>query len=171
MNTELYIKHFALYTYYGIRQWLLQFTLFFLPCEIAIWSGYYLGLSRFGVEGLYMTGCMFFYTMFFYWFRTFTSHLHPLLQVIIPYIPYALIVYLEIVSKNDCNFKGATIDNYILEGWLLPIYSLMIIGLEHTLKRRLTNNKVTRIIKIILNVATILLATFIAIVTIVVTFY
>jgi hypothetical protein len=75
-------------------------------------------------------------------------------------------VYLYIVSKNDWNFKRVTIDYYMLEGWLMPLYSLMIIGLERAVKKRLPNNKVTRVIKIIWNVLTILLATLIAIATV-----
>ena len=158
-----YIKRFALNTYYGIRQWLLQVIIFDILCKIAIWLGCYLSFGRFGIEGYYMVVGMFLYTMLFYCFRTFTQHLRPLLQVIIPYIPYVIMVYLYIVSKNDWNFKRVTIDYYMLEGWLMPLYSLMIIGLERTVKKRLPNNKVTRVIKIVWNVLTILLATFIAI--------
>lgn len=161
-----YIKRFALNTYYGIRQWLLQVIIFDIPIEIATWLGCYLSFGRFGIEGYYMVVGMFLYTMLFYWFKTFASHLRPLLQIIIPYIPYALMVYLKIVSRNDWNFKRVTIDYYMLEGWLMPLYSLMIIGLERAVKKRLPNNKVTRVIKIIWNVLTILLATLIAIATV-----
>ena len=165
-----YIKRFALNTYYGIRQWLLQIIIFDILCKIAIWLGDDISFGRFGLEGLIMILCMLLYTMLFYWFKTFASHLSPLLQVIIPYIPYVIMVYLYIVSKNDWNFKRVTIDCYMLEGWLMPLYSLMIIGLERTVKKRLPNNKVTRVIKIIWNVLTILLATLIAIATIGFTF-
>ena len=164
MNIVLqYIKRFALNTYYGIRQWLLQVIIFTMPVEIATWLGCYLSFGRFGIEGYYMVCGMLLYTMLFYWFKTFASHLRPLLQIIIPYIPYVIIVYLKIVSINDWNFKRVTIDSYMLEGWLMPLYSLMIICLEYTVKKRLPNNKVTRIIKIIWNVLTVLLLIFIII--------
>ena len=107
--------------------------------------------------------CMLLYTMLYYWFKALTPRLLPLRQIIIPYILYAVMVYLEIVSENDWNFKKVTIDDYMLLGWSMPFYSLMIIGLEYIVKKRLPNNKVTRVIKIIWNVLTILLATFIAI--------
>ena len=158
-----YIKRFALNTYYGIRQWLLQVIIFDIPIEIAVCLGCYLYFGRFGIEGYYMICGMLLYTMLFYWFKTFASHLRPLLQVIIPYIPYVIMVYLYIVSKNDWNFKRVTIDYYMMEGWLMPLYSLMIIGLEYIVKKRLPNNKVTRIIKIIWNVLTVLLLIFIII--------
>lgn len=161
-----YIKRFALNTYYGIRQWLLQVIIFDILTKIAILLGGDISFGRFGFEGLIIMACLFLYTMLFYCFRTFTQHLRPLLQIIIPYIPYALMVYLEIVSRNDWNFKIVTLDYYMLEGLLMPLYSLIIISLEYIVRRRLPNNKVTRIIKIIWNVLTILLATLIAIVTI-----
>lgn len=89
--------------------------------------------------------------------------MRPLHQIIIPYIPYALMIYLKIVSINDWEFKRVTLDSYMLEGLLMPIYSLAIIRLEYTVKRLLPNNKVKRVIKIVWNVLTILLLTLIAI--------
>jgi hypothetical protein len=50
-------------------------------------------------------------------------------------------VYLYIVSKNDWNFKRVTIDYYMLEGWLMPLYSLMIIGLERTVKKTIAKQQ------------------------------
>ena len=161
-----YIKRFALNTYYGIRQWLLQVIIFDILTKIEILLGGDISFGRFGFVGLIIMACLFLYTMLFYCFRTFTLHLRPLLQIIIPYIPYALMVYLYIVSKNNWNFKRVTLDYYMLEGLLMPLYSLIIISLEYIVRRRLPNNKIKRVIKIVWNVLTILLATFIAIVTI-----
>ena len=158
-----YIKRFALNTYYGIRQWLLQIVIFDILCKIAIWLGGDISFGRFGLEGLIMILCMLLYTMLYYWFKALTPRLLPLRQIIIPYILYAVMVYLEIVSENDWNFKKVTIDDYMLLGWSMPFYSLMIIGLEYIVKKRLPNNKVTRIIKIIWNVLTVLLLIFIII--------
>lgn len=158
-----YIKLFALNTYYGIRQWLLQVIIFDILTNIAILLGGDISFGRFGFEELIIMACLFLYTMLFYCLRTFTQHLRPLLQAIIPYIPYVIMVYLYIVSKNDWNFKRVTLDYYMLEGLLMPLYSLIIIRLEYTVKRLLPNNKVKRVIKIVWNVLTILLATFIAI--------
>ena len=171
MNTETssnlqplqYAKRFALNTFYGIRQWLLQIILFEILNGIALLLGADISYGRFGFEGLIIVACMLLYTMLYYCFRTFTQHLRPLLQIIIPYIPYALMVYLYIVSSNDWEFKRVTLDYYMLEGLLMPLYSLIIIRLEYTVKRLIPNNKVKRVIKIVWNVLTILLATFIAI--------
>jgi hypothetical protein len=75
-------------------------------------------------------------------------------------------VYLEIVSINDWDFKRVTLDYYMLEGLLMPLYSLFVIWLGDRIKRLLPNNKVTRVLKIVWNVLTILIAPLIAILTI-----
>lgn len=157
----LYIKSFASNTYYGIRQWVLQYMLFLMACEIALLLCNF-RFGRFGMEGLIMVLCMFLYTMLYYWFKAFTPRLRPLLQIIIPYILYALMVYLEIVSENDWNFKKVTFDYYMQMGMLMPLYSLAIIGTEYGLKIKLPA-KAKRIVSIVWNVLTVLSLTFIVI--------
>jgi hypothetical protein len=115
--------------------------------------------GRFGMEGLIMILCMFLYTMLYYWFKAFTSRLRPLLQIIIPYIPYALMIYLEIVMENDWNFKRVTFDYYMQLGMFMPLYSLAVIGIEYASKAWLST-KVKRITSIVWNVLTILLIAF-----------
>ena len=157
MNTVLsHIKCFALNTYHGIRQWLLQYMLFLMACKITLLFGNSVNFGRFGMEGLIMVLCMFLYTMLYYWFKTFTPRLRPLLQIIIPYIPYALMVYLEIVSENDWNFKKVTFDYYMQMGMLMPLYSIAIIGSEYRLKAWLPT-KIKRIASIVWNTLTIFL--------------
>ena len=157
MNTVLsHIKCFALNTYHGIRQWLLQYMLFLMACKVALLLGNSVNFGRFGMEGLIMVLCMLLYTMLYYWFKAFTPRLHPLLQIIIPYILYVLMVYLEIVSENDWNFKKVTFDYYMQMGMLMPLYSLAIIGAEYGLKIKLPA-KAKRIVSIVWNVLTILL--------------
>lgn len=153
-----YMKSFALNIYYGVRQWLLQYMLFLMGCKIVQLFGESVYFGRFGLEGIIIVLCMFLYTMLYYCFKAFAPRLHPLLQIIIPYILYALMVYCEIVMENDWNFKIVTIDYYMLEGWLMPLYSLMIISLEHIAKKILPN-KAKRILKIVWNTLTILLIT------------
>lgn len=152
-------KRFALNTFYGIRQWLLQYILFLMACKIALLFGNSVNFGRFGMEGLIMVLCMLLYTMLYYWFKTFTSRLHPLLQIIIPYIPYALMIYLEIVMENDWNFKRVTFDYYMQLGMFMPLYSIAIIGSEYRLKAWLPS-KVKQIASIVWNVLTILLIAF-----------
>ena len=160
MNTVLsHIKCFALNTYHGIRQWLLQYMLFLMACKIALLFGNSVNFGRFGMEGLIMVLCMLLYTMLYYWFKAFTPRLHPLLQIIIPYIPYALMVYLEIVMENDWNFKKVTFDYYMRLGLFMPLYSIAIIGVEYGLKALLPA-KFKRIVRIIWNTLTILLIAF-----------
>ena len=163
-----YARSFALNAYYGIRQWFLQIILLEILDNIAILLDAEISYGRFGFEGAIIVACMLLYTMLFYCSRTFTQHLRPLQQVIIPYIPYALIVYLEIVSINDWDFKRVTIDYYMLEGLRMPLYSLFVIWLGDRVNRLLPNNKVTRVLKILWNVLTILIAPLIAILTIVI---
>ena len=156
-----HIKRFALNTYRGIRQWLLQYILFLMACKIALLFGD-INFGRFGMEGLIMVLCMFLYTMLYYWFKTFTPCLRPLLQIIIPYIPYALMIYLEIVMENDWNFKKVTFDYYMQLGMFMPLYSIAIIGSEYGLKAWLPS-KFKRIANIVWNVLTILLIAFFAV--------
>ncbi len=157
MNTVLsHIKCFALNTYHGIRQWLLQYMLFLMACKIALLFGNSVNFGRFGMEGLIMVLCMFLYTMLYYWFKTFTPRLRPLLQIIIPYIPYALMIYLEIVMENDWNFKRVTFDYYMQLGMFMPLYSIAIIGSEYRLKAWLPT-KIKRIASIVWNTLTIFL--------------
>ena len=163
-----YARSFALNAYYGIRQWFLQIILLEILDNIAILLGAEISYGSFGFEGAIIVACMLLYTTLFYCSRTFTKHLRPLQQVIIPYIPYALMVYLEIVSINDWNFKRVTLDYYMLEGLLMPLYSLFVIWLGDRVKRLLPNNKVKRVLKIVWNVLTIMIAPLIAILTIVI---
>ena len=157
-----YIKRFAASTYYGIRQWLLQVTIFNILCKIAIWLGGDINFGRFGLEGLIMILCMLLYTMLYYWFKALTPRLLPLRQIIIPYILYAVMVYLEIVSENDWNFKRVTFDYYMQLGLFMPLYSLAIIGAEYRLKT-LIPDKGKRVVSIVWNVLTVLSLTFIVI--------
>jgi hypothetical protein len=154
-----YMKSFALNIYYGVRQWLLQYMLFLMGCEIVQLFGESVYFGRFGLEGIIIVLCMFLYTMLYYWFKTFTPRLRPLLQIIIPYIPYALMIYLEIVMENDWNFKKVTFDYYMQLGMFMPLYSIAIIGSEYGLKAWLPS-KFKRIANIVWNVLTILLIAF-----------
>ena len=47
-------------------------------------------------------------------------------------------VYLGIVQEHDWNFKIVTIDEYMLMGWLAPLYGLTILILKVKLKRYLS---------------------------------
>jgi len=139
--------------------------LFSIACEIAEMIDCYLAFGKFGAEGFIIVICTLLYSMLYYWFKAFARCLRSLLQIVIPYILYALLVYLEIVSINNWNFKRVTIDYYMLFGWLIPLYSLTLIYFEYAVKMQLPD-KPRLIIKIVWNVLTILLLTLIAIGTI-----
>ena len=152
MNTALqYIKRFALSTYYGLRQYFVQYFLFSIMAWMFMWD-----LGKFNMLGFALALCFFSYTMFFYWFKTFAQRLHISLQIIIPYIIYAIAVYLSIVSDNDWNFKIVTFDYYMRLGLLMPFCSLAIIGIEQAVKTLLPE-KLKRIVSIVWNVLTIAL--------------
>ena len=152
MNTFLqYIKRFALSTYYGLRQYFVQYLLFSIMAWMFMWD-----LGKFNMLGFALALCFFSYTMFFYWFKTFAQRLHISLQIIIPYIIYAIAVYLSIVSDNDWNFKIVTFDYYMRLGLLMPFCSLAIIGIEQAVKTLLPE-KLKRIVSIVWNVLTIVL--------------
>lgn len=62
----------------------------------------------------------------------------------IPYLIYALGVYLNIVMENDWYFSIVTIDYYMRLGWFIPVYGLIIYTTVFfyyyiSLKRRLLN--------------------------------
>ena len=155
MNTILQrINLFALNTYHGVRQCLLQFILLWAANEIQLLSGNswelrYLGLDYFLIA-LYIS----LYTMLYYWFKTFTPKLHPLQQITIPYIPYALIIYLVVMAETDCGCKSAA----MLKGLRATLIPLATIGIEYALTIWLSP-KAKRTVTIIWNVFTILLAT------------
>ena len=65
MNTFLqYIKRFALGTYYGLRQYFVQYFLFSIMAWMFMWD-----LGKFNMLGFALALCFFSYTMFFYWFN------------------------------------------------------------------------------------------------------
>lgn len=155
----LYIKRFFQNTYYGGRQWILQYMLIWMASEGAQLLGNEMYFGRFGLEGLIMIHCMLLYTMLYYWFKAFTPRLRPLLHAAIPYIPYALMIYLYIVAKNDWNFKRVTFDDYMLLGLFMPFCCLVVISIEYALKAWMPA-KAKRIASIVWNVLTILMMPF-----------
>lgn len=158
-TTHLYIRRFFQNTYYGGRQWILQYMLLWMACEGAMLLGAEMYFGKFGLESLIMILCMLLYTMLYYWFKAFTPRLRPLLHAAIPYIPYALMIYLEIVAENDWNFKRVTFDYYMQLGMFMPLCSLVVISSEYALKAWLPA-KVKRIVSIVWNVLTILMMAF-----------
>ena len=161
----LCIKRFFQNTYYGGRQWILQYILFGMVVEVVQLLGVELYFGRFGLEAYIIILCMLLYTMLYYWFKAFTPSLRPLLHFAIPYIPYALMIYLEIVSANDWNFKRVTFDYYMQLGMFMPLCSLAVIGLEYALKVWLPT-KVKRVASIGWNVLTIpLMALFVLVIS------
>lgn len=172
MNVILqYAKLLAASTYHGIRQWWLQFILLFFFVQVGLpgvdqryfWAlgGEIIGLS------------LFLYTILYFWFNDFTPRLHALLRIIVPYILCALIIYLRVESERNGGWDvGKTslydimfLDKYLSVGLLVPLYSLMIIGVEHTLKA-LIPDKAKRIISVCYNVLTILWIVFLVFVLI-----
>lgn len=81
--------------------------------------------------------CIFAYSMIFSLFYSFASFKHNSRSVFIPYILYASLVYLGIVSANNWNFKMVTIDQYMIMGWLAPIYGLHVFILQGKIKKKL----------------------------------
>lgn len=107
--------------------------------------GYRFYWGRFGILALSLQICILTYTMLYSWFYSFTPI--RLRNIFIPYIIYASLVYLGIVQENDWNFKMVTIDEYMLIGWLAPLYGLTILILKAKLKRWLSP-KYPKVVKV-----------------------
>mgnify|MGYP001777718352 FL=1 len=56
-----------------------------------------------------------------------------------PYLLYASLVYLGIVGENDWNFQIVTIDEYMLMGWLAPVYGLFVLAFKKAIKKGLSS--------------------------------
>lgn len=119
------------------------FKFFFI--QILIWIavelfcnllGYEFYWERFGILALSLQICILTYTMLYSWFYSFAPI--RLKNIFIPYLIYASLVYLGIVQEHDWNFKIVTIDEYMLMGWLAPLYGLTILILKVKLKRYLS---------------------------------
>ena len=173
MNTVLlYIKRFATSTYYGIRQSLLQAILLFFFVQTGI-----LGIDQrcfWALGGEIASLSIFIYTILNFWLNDFTPRLHALFRIIVPYILCALIIYLRIefernggwdVQKTSL-YDFTHLDNFLLTGLLLPLYSLLIIGVECLLETLLADES-KRIVSIAWNALTILLIALLSIIAII----
>lgn len=114
----------------------------FFSIQIIIWMvierflyliGYRYYYGRFGILAISLLFCVFIYTMLYNWFYSFVTV--RLKNIFVPYIIYAGLVYLGIVQENDWNFKIVTIDEYMLMGWLIPLYGLSIFILKKMVKK------------------------------------
>lgn len=169
MNAILrYIKRFATSTYYGIRQSCLQYILLSLIIQIG-----FSGVDRrfsWALGGEIACLSISFYTILYIWLNDFIPRLHTLLKFIVPYIFCALIVYLRIESERNGGwhvqrttlYDFTHLDDFLLIGLFLPLYSLLIIGSEYGLKALLPA-EAKRIVKIFWNTLTILLIAFFAV--------
>lgn len=141
----------------------------FFTIQIFMWIAielffYMLGFTvywgRFGILALSLQFCIFAYTMIYSWYYSFIPI--RLKNIFIPYIIYASLVYLGIVQENDWNFKIVTIDQYMLWGWLIPLYGLLIFILKKVIKKWLRPYpNILNIIRKVLNTLILLFVCFI----------
>lgn len=150
------LSKFFIGTIKGIKFFSIQIFMW-IAIELFFYMlGFTVNWGRFGVLALSLLICIFAYTMFYSWFYSFVQI--RLKNIFIPYIIYAGLVYLEIVKVNDWNFKIVTVDKYMLGGWLIPLYGLSILILKKLIKKWLCNYpKIMNMIRIVLNVFTVLL--------------
>lgn len=107
--------------------------------------------------GIGLMMCMVAYTMLFGWYFSFVPLKRGLKRIYIPYLIYAAIVYLGIVEGNDWNFRRVTIDDYMLMGWLAPLYGLFVLKLERKIKKKLgPYHRLTRVISKLISLSAIL---------------
>lgn len=139
----------------GIKFFFIQIFLWIAIELFCYMLGCTFNWGRFGVLALALQICIFAYTMFYCWFYSFVQI--RLKNIFIPYIIYAGLVYLEIVKANDWNFKIVTIDEYMLWGWLIPLYGLSVLILKKLIKKWLCHYpNILNVIRIVLNVLTLL---------------
>lgn len=142
MKGKIYtvVLKFLMGTITGIRFFFIQLFLW-ITIELFLYLsfGYIHNWGRFGVLAIALQMCILAYTMLFSWFYSFIPIKQCLKTVFIPYLLYASLVYLEIVRDNDWNFKIVTIDEYMLMGWLAPIYGLFVLILKKVIKKGLSS--------------------------------
>lgn len=135
----------------------------FFIVQMFVWMAIYLascvillpGRGEFGGMYLMMSlqMCIFAYSMIFSLFYSLASFKHDSRSFFIPYILYASLVYLGIVEANNWNFKMVTIDDYMIMGWLAPLYGLGVLILQGKIKKKLhPYPRFLKIIKKTLNV-------------------
>lgn len=119
-NRKIY-KRLLLMTSKGFKYFSIQLAMYSFLSEFS---------SDRGIRGLTLViaimVCILAYTMIFCWFYAIFPKANP----IIPYIIYAIGVYLDIVSSNDWNFQKVTIDDYMLLGWSMPLLGILTLLLK-----------------------------------------
>ncbi len=119
-NKKIY-KRLFLMTSKGIKYFSIQLALYSFLSAFS---------STHGIQGLALViaimVCILAYTMIFYWFYTIFPKAHP----IIPYIIYAIGVYLDIVASNNWDFQRVRIDQYMLLGWSMPLLGIFTLLLK-----------------------------------------
>jgi hypothetical protein len=137
-----YVKQFLLATFYGFRQWGSQILAWEIVEYFINLTGlyYYLygGHSWMVRQGVYW--CLFGFTMLYHWTAVLIPKEKAFWRFLIPYILCAAQVYYWGTGK------------YILLGWALPMFSLLLFVLESYLKAVLTPHpKTFKIIKVVCN--------------------
>ncbi len=69
------------------------------------------------------------YTILFSIWHTFINKKNQWWTILIPWTIYLCWVYLDIAKGLDWNIKIITVDEYILAGWLSPLYGALLQGL------------------------------------------
>lgn len=142
MKGKIYtvVSKFLMGTITGIRFFFIQLFLW-IAIELFLYLafGYIHNWGGFGTLALALQMCMLVYTMLFSWFYSFVSIRHCLKTAFMPYLLYASLVYLGIVGENDWNFQIVTIDEYMLMGWLVPVYGLFVLVFKKAIKKGLSS--------------------------------
>lgn len=127
------LSKFSKGTIRGIKFSFIQIFIWIAIERICNLLGYRFYWGRFGILALALLCCIFAYTMLYSWFYSFTTV--RLRNIFIPYLIYASLIYLGIAQEYDWNFKIVTIDEYMLMGWLIPLYGLSIFILKEIIKK------------------------------------
>lgn len=131
-NKRIY-KRLFLMTSKGLKYCSIQLAMYSFLSEFS---------SVHGIHGLALViaimVCILAYTMIFCWFYAIFPKANP----IIPYIIYAIGVYLEIVSSNNWNFQKVTIDDYMLLGWSMPLLGIFTLLLKKYIHYKSTTSPI-----------------------------
>ncbi len=146
------LMRFFRQTVLGLRFFFIQLLVWIVLDVLMQLFGFHYYWGRFGFLAMALQFCMLVYSLLYSWFYAFVPLKYFFKTAFIPYLVYMLLVYLGIVFEHDWNFKIVTIDDYMLMGWLIPIYGAFLYCIKWKCTQLLKfYPKVLKVLRIIIN--------------------
>ena len=151
MLTNMLVR-FLLQTVLGLRFFFIQLLVWIVLDLLMQFFGLQYYWGRFGILAMALQFCMLVYTLLYSWFYAFVPLKNFLTTAFIPYFIYMLFVYIGIVMEYDWNLKIVSIDEYMLMGWLAPLYGATLYCIKWKCTQLLNSYpKVLKVFRITIN--------------------